>query len=233
MKVVLRCPPELADRLPRPQPARHGLPDWLKDMAATAPAADLGFDVRTVKQCPPFVDAMAAGFLVPLATDLRVSDGRFEWDWDLPPSTLGAYSRSPIGVHDPGQAAGTPLFDPDAVIVKFTNFWTVELPAGWSLLCLHPVNRADLPFRTLTGLVDADRYCDGLIHFPAVWTDPGFDGVLARGTPVAQCVPVPREPLELVFDQVTDGAADRFRTLQRDMATDPGVYRQRYRVAKR
>jgi len=30
------------------------------------------------------------------------------------------------------------------------------MPAGYSLLITHPFNRHDLPFVTLTGLVDAD-----------------------------------------------------------------------------
>ncbi|MCG8461128.1 MAG: hypothetical protein MI919_32995, partial [Holophagales bacterium] len=85
------------------------------------------------------------------------------------------------------QAAGSPLSDADTVIVKFNNFWTIECPSGWSLLVTHPVNREDLPFRTLTGLVDADRYGDAFIHFPARWSDPDFTGLLPRGTPVAQC----------------------------------------------
>src|SRR5262245_2197742 len=58
---------------------------------------------------------------------------------------------------------------------------------------MHPVNRFDLPFTTLAGLVDSDRYHDNWIHFPARWHDLNFRGVLPKGTPVAQCVPVKRE----------------------------------------
>jgi hypothetical protein len=33
-----------------------------------------GLDVRTVKQCPPFVDAMSYGFIIPLPCDVQVGD---------------------------------------------------------------------------------------------------------------------------------------------------------------
>ena len=232
MRVVFRCPPELEGVLPRPIPARRGLPDWLKSMGMMAEDADLCFAVRTVKQCPPFVDAMASGFLMPLAADIRVSKGEFAWDWDPPANEAGTYSRSPLGVHTNSQAIGTPLFDPDALIVKFMNFWTITLPAGWSLWCTHPVNRADLPFRTLTGLVDADTYTGGLVHFPAQWTDRSFEGVLPAGTPVAQCLPVPREPLDLVCESLQGDDAAHFRETEKAVADRPGAYKQRFRAPK-
>ncbi|MCE3249747.1 MAG: hypothetical protein K0R41_3572 [Geminicoccaceae bacterium] len=118
------------------------------------------------------------------------------------------------------------------MFLKFNNFWTIALEPGWSLLVVHPINRADLPFQTLTGLVDADRYGDGLIHFPARWLDAGFEGVLARGTPVAQCIPVRREALELAFAPLEGDAAARFAEVKDALAAEPGVYRKRYRAAR-
>jgi hypothetical protein len=97
---------------------------------------------------------------------------------------------------------------------------------------MHPANRRDLPFETLTGLVDADLYGDGLIHFPARWRDPDFAGLLPRGTPVAQCVAVRREALELCVEPLAGAAAERFALLKDALATEPGVYRKRYRAAK-
>ena len=83
----------------------------------------------------------------------------------------------------PRKSTGTPFYDPEVAIVKFNSFWTIELEPGYSLFATHPVNRADLPFRLLTGVVDCDRFTDVGILFPAVWTDANFEGVLPRGTP--------------------------------------------------
>lgn len=231
MRVAFRCPPELEPILPRPKPARAALPDWLRRMPAEAEAADLGFAVRTVKQCPPFVDAMAAGFVMPLACDLRVEGGALAWDWDPPAAgPTGAYTRAPVSCHFAEQATGAPLHDPDALIVKFNSFWTIRLPAGWSLFCAHPANRADLPFRTLTGLVDCDAFADSFVHFPAVWCDPAFEGTLPAGTPVAQCIPVPRQSLELDLAPMAACEAKAFAALQEALAEEPGVYRKRFRA---
>lgn len=232
LRVIFRCPPELDAVLPRPVLARRGLPDWLKDMAMTAEDGDLGFAVRTVKQCPPFVDAMGTGFLMPLAADIRVEDGVFAWDWDPPTNRSGAYSRSPLGIHTSSQAIGTPLFDPEALIVKFMNFWTIELPEGWSLYCTHPVNRADLPFRTLTGLVDVDTYSHGLVHFPAQWIDKEFEGVLPAGTPVAQCLPVLRQRLELLCETLDETGIARFTETETAVSQTPGAYKTQFRTPK-
>jgi hypothetical protein len=232
MQVTFRCSPELLDFLPRPVPARDGLPEWLRSMPGAALVAELGAEIRTLKHCPPFIDAMRAGFLMPLAADVRVADGAFSWEWDLPRSALGRTTRAPLGFHHPEQAEGSPLHDPGQVFVKFNSFWTIALEPGWSLLAIHPANRSDLPFETLAGLVDADLYGDGLIHFPARWRDPGFEGVLPRGTPVAQCVPVRRAALELCFEPLAGTAAERFAELKDALAAEPGVYRKRYRAAK-
>ena len=156
-------------------------------MPRTAFSDTHGQDVRTVKQCPPFVDAMSHGFIMPLPCDVNVSDGVLSWDWDHPALSVESHPRSPLSFHVPAQATGTPFFSPDVAIVKFNSFWTIELEPGYSLFATHPINRADLPFRTLTGLVDSDRFTDVGVLFPAQWVDPEFEGVLPRGTPVAQC----------------------------------------------
>lgn len=233
MRVTFRCPPELRDLLPRPIPARRSLPEWLRRMPATAPVADVGGDIRTVKQCPPFVDAMSTGFLMLLPTDLRIEGGAFHWDWDPPPSTVGRYTRSPVAFHLIEQASGTPFFAADASAIKFNNFWSIELDPGWSLLVTHPFNRADLPFRTLTGLVDVDLYKDAFIQFPAQWLKgDDYSGVIAKGTPVAQCLPVRRQALDLAFDMLVDDAATRFVETKETVDAEPGVYRRRFRAPR-
>jgi len=185
-----------------------------------------------VKKCPPFIDAMTSGFLLPLVADLRVENGEFSWDRDVPAGELNCYGRSPIDFHDGTQVAGTPLFDDDRFIIKFNNYWTVELPPGYSLLVMHPINRHDLPFMTLTGLVDADRYVDNFIHFPARWRDPDFNGILPAGTPVAQCLPLKRDRWTAQFGTITGEAATRLRETTDAIKSDYDVYRRRFRVAK-
>jgi len=176
---------------------------------------------------------MTAGFLMPLVADLRVENGTFTWDRDVPAGALTAFMRAPIDFHDNNQVVGTPFFDQDQFLIKFTNFWTFELPPGYSLLITHPFNRPDLPFTTLTGLVDADRYRDNFINFPAHWRDPDFTGVLAKGTPVAQCLPMKRDVWNASFGVIEGEAVTRQMDLSAAILQEKGIYRREFRAPKR
>ena len=111
LTVTFRCPPELEPILPRPMPAVLGLPDWFKSMPQKAFSAALQEEQFTVKKCPPFIDAMTYGFLVSLVADVKVENGEFAWDREVPGGAFTNYPRSPIDFHDNVQVAGTPLFD--------------------------------------------------------------------------------------------------------------------------
>src|SRR5580658_5767504 len=111
MTLTFRCPPGLENILPRPIPAVQGLPEWFKALPAKAFNPTMGKDGETVKKCPPFIDAMTYGFLIPLPIDLKVQDGEFTWDFELPAGFVSEYSHSPVDFHDPSQIAGTPFFD--------------------------------------------------------------------------------------------------------------------------
>jgi hypothetical protein len=233
MTVTFRCPPELEAILPRPIPAVLGLPDWFKRLPQKAFNATLGEEGLTVKKCPPFIDAMTYGFLIPLPVDLKVESGEFSWDFDLPGALTTNTTRSPIDFHDASQVAGTPFFADDRFIIKFNNFWTIETPPGYSLLFTHPVNRADLPFTTLTGLIDCDTFSDALLNFPARWHDDAFSGVLPKGTPVAQCLPIKREAWIARFETLSSEATARLNETRNAMARETDVYRRQFRAPKR
>jgi hypothetical protein len=231
LQMVFRCAPEYAGILPPPIPAVQGLPEWFKAMPQYNFNDFAQKESQTLKRCPPFIDAMTYGYLFPLVCDLKVDKGEFSWDFDLPAS-FGGW-RSPISFHDGSQAVGSPFFRDDRFIVKFHNFWTVEVPPGYSLLFTHPVNRADLPFTAVTGLVDADRYRDNYVHFPALWHDMNFTGVLPKGTPVAQCIPVKRHSWSHRVEALTPEQARRIAELSGSLKRETGVYRRQFRVSKR
>ncbi|GKX34610.1 MAG: hypothetical protein MnENMB40S_22280 [Rhizobiaceae bacterium MnEN-MB40S] len=233
MKIRFACLPGYEAILPKPSLASGALPDWLKAMPATAASRVLlEAEVRTVKQCPPFVDAMQSGILFPLAADVRVENGEFSWNWDAP-SSGSRMTRSPIGVHAPEQATGLPGAPSGQFVVKFNNFWTVELPEGWSMLFTHPANRTDLPFHTFSGVVDCDRWKSGHVHFPAVWTDPCFAGTLPAGTPVAQGWPIKRDNLDLEFAGMDADAFRDHEALLDSLDERSGAYRRGFRARRR
>ena len=232
MRMIFRCDPALADQLPPPVPARGQLPDWLRAMPANAHSDIHGRDIRTVKQCPPFVDAMAYGVMILLPCDVRMDHGSLSWAWDVPEPATSGHPRAPLSFHVPAQLIGTPFASAGQAAIKFNSFWTIELDPGWSLFATHPVNRWDLPFRTITGLVDADRFHDGGINFPALWTEPEFSGVLPKGTPVAQCFAVPRAAPELVFESFDEAHQAAYAKTVSEVLVAPNVYRKKFRARR-
>lgn len=224
MKIEFSCPPELFDVLPRPQLARRSMPEWYRRMPMETPLPGGGVDL-TVKNCMPFVDALSHAFMIPLQADLHVKDGRMEWDWD--------WHESPMGVHFPTQAPGVPFVDQNHIALKAINFWTIHTEPGYSTLFTHPLNRMELPFLTLTGLVDTDGFDALPVHFPMLWVDRDFEGTVPKGTPVAQCIPVLRESLELDFRAMTAEEYAAAGDLKEAIKGERDYYKNHIRQPKR
>ena len=104
MNIIFRCDPALIDLLPRPIAAKTALPDWLRQMAPRVPSAVHQRSIRTVKQCPPFVDAMTHGFVILLPCDVAVHDSQFSWDWPLPALTVPGHPRAPLSFMFPNNS---------------------------------------------------------------------------------------------------------------------------------
>jgi hypothetical protein len=78
-------------------------------------------------------------------------------------------------------------------------------------------------------VVDADRFNDVGINVPAVWLDEGFEGVLPKGLPIAQCCAVPREAPELVFEPMAPERVAGYNDVAGRIMAGPGVYRKSFR----
>jgi len=238
MDVTFKCHPKLEPFLPKPVASKLMLPDWLKGMPMLADDPVLEESMQTVKQCPPVFDAMTSGFMVLLPCDVHFSKGKFKWDWpEFPVDDYDVRTMpgsSPITHHHPTQVVGSPFFTEGRLLIKFLNFWTIQVPDGHSLLFTHPFNRADLPFVTLTGLVDSDRYYQHFVHFPAAWVDDEFDGILEKGTPVAQVIPIKRDALQmnLAFDVMNEDEFHLVSDTFADLREQNKHYRRTFRTKK-
>jgi hypothetical protein len=141
----------------------------------------------TIKRCTPFLDAMIVGYMVCLADDVQVQiseTGDPEIWWR---TTAGL-----ITYHNAEQYPGVPI--PEgycSTVFKWENGFSIQTPKGYSLYCTQPANRFDLPFLTFSGFVDTDGYTNA-IKFP-FFIRKGFTGIIPRGTPVAQLLPVKRD----------------------------------------
>ena len=74
---------------------------------------------------------------------------------------------------------------------KWSSTWYIQTPPGWSCLFTHPSGHGDLPFRTISAIVDTDVYKQE-IAFP-FWLLDSFEGVIEKGTPIVQVIPFKRQ----------------------------------------
>jgi hypothetical protein len=133
------------------------------------------------KKCSPFLDALTSGYIVYLSQDIEVikeENGNSSILWRN--KTL-----DPISWHGNEQWDG--LIPPENcynTVYKWENALIIKTPKNYSSLFTHPHNRFDLPFYTLSGVVDTDRY-NLPVQFP-FFIKNNFSGVIKAGTPVAQ-----------------------------------------------
>lgn len=143
----------------------------------------------TYKKCTPFFDALTIGYTVYLSADIEVTN-RNNTPW-----ILWRTKDELVTVHDNEQWEGLPVPDGYVPFVyKWHNDLVLKLPKDYSLLFLNPINRFDLPFQTITGIVDCDSY-DLSVQFP-FFIKKDFYGIIEKGTPITQIIPIKRESWE-------------------------------------
>lgn len=173
-----------------PSSSVKAIPEWYRKMAKyingnKKPDGHGSFPL-TIKACPPFLDAMMSGYTIYTEYDMHVTQNEdgpwFEWraGGDLI-STHGKEQIVPEQV--PEGYSDQPL--------KFNNGWQIVTPKGYSTMFMHPINRTELPFFTISGVVETDTY-KPVINFPFL-VKKDFEGIIPAGTPIVQVFPFKRE----------------------------------------
>lgn len=184
--------PNLDGVFPPPVAAIKKAPDFYK---AIRPQTGSRPDTGTVKRCIPFLDALSAGFIIPLWADLHVvacdGDLQFTFPRNLPMSAS-------IEKHDYVQAPGHPMAEHPygKHFMKFMNPWVIETAPGYSCLFTAPLNHLDTRFKVLDGAVDTDTY-HANVNFPFLWTGGNGEFFIPKGTPLMQVIPYKRETFTL------------------------------------
>ena len=193
-KIKIQPNEEYADSFFNIVPSSEFIPDWYRLAKGKVGGIKIELDpgspmgtTSTFKKCTPFFDAMTSGYTVFLTADVEVfendnGDPRIHWRTD----------REIITEHSSSQWEGLPV--PEGyrtLVLKWHNQFILKVPSGYSLLFLNPINRFDLPFQTITGIVDCDNW-DGPVHFP-FFIKKSFTGIIPKGTPITQILPIKRD----------------------------------------
>jgi hypothetical protein len=171
--------------------AQKYVPDWYKN----SPQKVKGFEnfslmpqnplvtTSTYKKCSPFLDALTSGYTFSLTQDIEI----IKKEDNMPFILWRGSTLTPITWHDNDQWEGLiPPEDCYRYVYKWHNDFIIKTPKGYSTLFTHPHNRFDLPFNTLSGVVDTDKY-NLPVHFP-FFVKNNFTGIIKAGTPVAQMI---------------------------------------------
>ena len=182
---------------PKPYPAAKNLPQWWKDMPVymndeksfkLTPRPNL-----TVKRCSPTIEMLTMGYYVPLWADIYVEhQGGFPYiKWNTSESVLESWNIKQVDNFQFQEGYSRTAF-------KNLHGWTIKTPPGWSCLFIHPSAYPDVPFQTISGVVDTDVF-DGEINVPFVIKE-NFEGLIKVGTPMFQVIPFKRESWESTFE---------------------------------
>jgi Family of unknown function (DUF6065) len=199
------------DLIVPPTPGSLNIPSWY---SSANPLRD-GDQVRglhgdtgtlapntTYKHCSPFLDAFITGYIWSAPVDFEIKkdvfNGGYIVRWKI--------SEELVTKHEPDQHPNLPAPEGlDSLVLKWEFPYKIETPKGYSTLFTHPLNRNDLPFRTLSGVVDTDTYPIA-VNFPFQILE--FDQeriIVEKGTPLCQIIPIKRDDWEMQvekFDEI-------------------------------
>lgn len=187
------------ESIPKPKPSIKDMPEWYKKMEGLLPdsviekvgVADPTHPVLgSIKHCMPVFDSLSAGYLLYSPIDLIVSqvDGKPYYEWYSSDESL-------LGWHPKEQAELHPLSNTE-MLPKWLNPWSIETPEGYSCLFMHPMHREDLPFITMSGIVDTDAYT-APVALPFSFKNPSSEIYIPAGTPICQVIPFKRDTWEM------------------------------------
>ena len=188
--------------LEEPEPSIKFIPEWYKKLSRFYVSNnikhinlinDRGTDgsSTSTKLCTPFFDAMTAGYIYKLNTDIIVEldeEGFPSISWEG--GVMVCDKRPMLDVAIP--------YYHHPIHFGFKMHWYYETPPGYSVLITHPMNRHDLPFTVLSGIVDSDIW--GLPVFISFFLKRNFIGKIEKGTPLFQIIPIKRDDWEMGVD---------------------------------
>lgn len=174
-----------------PFPAKKYVPDWYRETPLLNPSSMDEPGRRNFKHCMPFGDSFLTGYMLTTICDILVEDvpgGRPKMSFPNGMKPLGSRDKQPSGLMP------VPEGFHDIHFVWYHPMH-IQTPEGYSILTTHPLNRHDLPFYSLSGVVDTDIDPMHPGQYP-FFLRKNFSGLIPKGTPIIQIIPIKRESWE-------------------------------------
>jgi hypothetical protein len=170
---------------PKLIPSKNHIPDWYKnakDVSKSAKNIKILPLSLNFKACSPFLDALSSGYIISLPVDIAVmqTEGGPSISWRSSDTQYVSLREGDANSNIP-----TPHGFSNNHFVWLTQV-AIKIPKGYSVLYTHPLNRHDLPFLTLSGIVDGE-YVLPPGNVPVFFSNK-FEGLIPAGTPIAQLV---------------------------------------------
>jgi hypothetical protein len=190
---------EVVQLVPPPNPAKSYVPSWykkIKPVDKTKPEfRDDGMQVNVnLKQCMPFLDTLTTGYIQETWSDIHINVEENNGEYKV---SIG-YPMGPEQVNyrfTPTLLDITDEYFPIEFI--WIDPWVPKVPDGYSVLFSHPLNRFDLPFHTLSGIIDSDKFYHEINGAYPFFLKKEFNGVIIpAGTPMYQMIPLKRDSWE-------------------------------------
>jgi hypothetical protein len=204
-----------------PVPAYKYISQEWRDLPRFVNSTETSEGMLTVKHCMPFFDAMTAGYyyLLPCDITITATDGVPKASWDFPIKPITERSHLEIPTPEGYYQAH----------FSWQMWWGMKVPEGWSILITSPLNHNEVPFRTTSGIVDYDRYTSpGNIGFFIL---KGFEGVIKKGTPIFQIIPVKRADWTMEIDRSLQEQGHKDHDAK--LSSPRGHYKKHIRVDKK
>jgi len=212
-----------------PKPVIKTIPGWYRKADRFAKDESTGNfyigpdggKIPTWKACPAIFDIMGSGYSLNTPCDIDFFQGSNGLEFKVASVKYSDFIQS---------RSEMPQFEHPKGYYKnhfaWTCDWQIKLPEGYSALYSQPFNRFELPFLTVSGIVDNDKVnMPGSMPFFIV---DGFEGTIPAGTPYAQLLPFKRENWESDIVEQNDGSEIMIQSIENSKIyrkPDGGIYK--------
>jgi hypothetical protein len=181
---------DVEEFIPHPKPSAQYFPKWYKEKSI--------FDGKKIKDvlqtgsfgiksCMPFLDSMINGYIQETWCDIFIDNdkdtGEVKYFYSSMPQILDVRHSVNVEVDE--------RHYPYEFVWKMP--WSIKMPKGYSVLFTHPLNHTELPFSTLSGIIDFDVFTSGEMGNLPFFIKNNFSGLIPAGTPMYQMIPIKRE----------------------------------------